>query len=785
MHRLIYRFGRFELDAKFRELRSEGARVAIPPKSFDCLLYLIEHRDRAVGRDELISAVWGRLDVSDHLLGQTLRGARLAVGDRATERTTIATVPRFGYRWLAPAEQVLLDLPVPAPAPAAPAERAGEKNGEAETAAANATVARPPRWRLGLLLVTLLSLLGLALYAGRGRDPAPAAADGGPDTYLVLPVALSGSDVENAWLRLGGMEYVAARLREQAGLRVLSSNQALAVAGEDHASAVRSAGDVHRIRTITGASYLLMPRAARSGSAWTFELDVYHGEDLRTYSGSGARALDAAAEASRSFLSAQGIAVAVQRDAQPGFTELLQRIDASFLKGELTQARELIGSAPSTDRERPELRVREARIAFRTGQLEQAEVLFKALATAAPPVASDIRARAHIGLGNVALRRGDYTEGMREQSVAIDLLEADGLRDLLGTAYMERGTLAGSLGQYEAAMSDFGRARTGMERNGDSLALSALDFNVGLVEAYRNRHTAALAAMDRSIAVSQRYGVADMLAAGLHGKAMVQLDLLDNAAALATTQRYVELQTELENPILKRRLASVRVRALAANARLDEATAELDAYLKALPSAREDPQFDLLRAQILYRYGEFAAVVKIGDELVERIRRNADATSEARDPRAVAPLLVSAAARAGDAAAGRRWFDLLGSVGEADEANWQNAYGLALARAELAAPAAAAERDFAQALALADQHGHSDLIVESALAQIRYLLADRRDPGRAVGIAGRLASFADRDYRVALATAAAYRANGDGVLADAALAKAIAAGGQRAAALPF
>lgn len=795
MHRVVYRFGRFELDSKFRELRGGGEKVAIAPKSLECLLYLIGHRDRAVGRDELISAVWGRLDVSDHLLGQTLRGARLALGDTGTERTTIATVPRFGYRWLAAVEEVTLDLPVP--------ERtaAGDPAGDAGAAAAPPAAVEPgvpagrlepraPRRRLWFGLAVLV-LLAMSLYALRPVSPPPAtvaaAAHDGGDTYLVLPAAIAGGDVENAWLRLGGMEYVASRLRQEAGLRVLSSNQAMAVVSDDRSSASRSASDVHRIRSITGASYLLMPRAARLGNAWTFELDVYHRDDLRTYSGTGARPLDAAAEASRRFLAAQGIEVSAKIDPQPGFTELLQRVDAAFLKGELGRARELIEAAPAEQGARPELRIREARVAFRGGRLEQAEALFKTLSADTPDAADGIRARAYSGLGSVALRRGGFAEGERAQSYAIELLEKNGPRDLLGTAYMERGMLAGSLAKYEAAMSDFGRARIEMERNGDTLALGALDFNVGLVEAYRNRYDAALAAMNRAIEVSQRYGVADMLASSLLGKTIVQLEMLDHAAALATTQRFVELQSQLENPILRRRLASARVRALTGTARLSEAASELDAYLKTLPSARGDPQFDLLRRQIAYRSGDFAAVGKDGEAMLERIRQRSDPTSEA-SYREAARLFASAAARAGDAAAGRRWLDALGkNSGSTGDESWEDTYSLALARAELTSPTAAdeADRDFTRALALADQHGRNDLVVESGLAQIRCLLAEGRGIDRATALAGRLAGFADRDYRVALATAAAYRASGDHALAAAANAKAVAALGEQATPLPY
>jgi len=104
MSALRYRFDAYELDAPARELRTARGPVALPPKSFDCLVYLLERRERAVGRDELISAVWGRIDVSDALLGQTLARARRAVGDTGEEQRVIRTVARFGYHWVAPVE---------------------------------------------------------------------------------------------------------------------------------------------------------------------------------------------------------------------------------------------------------------------------------------------------------------------------------------------------------------------------------------------------------------------------------------------------------------------------------------------------------------------------------------------------------------------------------------------------------------------------------------------------------------------------------------------------------
>src|ERR1700754_4616447 len=99
-----YRFGRFRVSAATRELADGAHAIELPARAFDCLVYLIEHRDRAVGRDELIAAVWGRADVSDALLGQAVLKARRAVADTGDEQNAIRTVPRFGYRWVAEVE---------------------------------------------------------------------------------------------------------------------------------------------------------------------------------------------------------------------------------------------------------------------------------------------------------------------------------------------------------------------------------------------------------------------------------------------------------------------------------------------------------------------------------------------------------------------------------------------------------------------------------------------------------------------------------------------------------
>jgi len=95
-----YRFGEFQLVPMRRQLRRSGQPVLVQPKVLETLTYLIEQRHRVVGTDELIAAIWGRLDVADHVLGQTISRARRVVDDSGEVQHSIVTTYRVGYRWV-------------------------------------------------------------------------------------------------------------------------------------------------------------------------------------------------------------------------------------------------------------------------------------------------------------------------------------------------------------------------------------------------------------------------------------------------------------------------------------------------------------------------------------------------------------------------------------------------------------------------------------------------------------------------------------------------------------
>jgi len=105
--RTVYEFGDFFLESGQRRLsRREsgepggGQSLALTPKVFDTLLYLVEHRGETLDKDTLLSAIWPGLIVEENSLTQNISTLRQVLGETRTENRYIATVPRKGYRFV-------------------------------------------------------------------------------------------------------------------------------------------------------------------------------------------------------------------------------------------------------------------------------------------------------------------------------------------------------------------------------------------------------------------------------------------------------------------------------------------------------------------------------------------------------------------------------------------------------------------------------------------------------------------------------------------------------------
>ena len=100
----MLRFGVFELDRKTGELSKSGHRVALRPQAARVLAILAERPDELVTREQLRECIWGS-DISvdfEHGLNQCIRQIRLALEDDAETPRYVETLPRLGYRFIAP-----------------------------------------------------------------------------------------------------------------------------------------------------------------------------------------------------------------------------------------------------------------------------------------------------------------------------------------------------------------------------------------------------------------------------------------------------------------------------------------------------------------------------------------------------------------------------------------------------------------------------------------------------------------------------------------------------------
>ena len=97
-----WNFGPFALDSTNACLWRGAEAVALPPKTFDVLHYLVTHPDRLVTKDELLDAVWPETTVTDAVVRVAIGALRKALDDTTPPPRFIATVPRRGYRFLAP-----------------------------------------------------------------------------------------------------------------------------------------------------------------------------------------------------------------------------------------------------------------------------------------------------------------------------------------------------------------------------------------------------------------------------------------------------------------------------------------------------------------------------------------------------------------------------------------------------------------------------------------------------------------------------------------------------------
>ncbi len=782
-----YRFGEFELDPASRELWRGAERIALPLKSLECLAYLVANRERAVGRDELISAVWGRTDVSDTVVAQTMRRARKALDDAGDRQALVRTVSGFGYRWVAPVEvvearppEVAMPEAVARPAP----DLLPPANGEASTpspprstlpaapAAVNAAPSAAVRkWKwIGAVLVVVAVVATVAWWTLRERPGAGSKGATPNDLVMVLPVAVEPSDPEFTWVRLGAMEYAAGRLRAGA-LKVAPSEQTLhlssALMGHPEQASGLEPGDatLKQVLAESGARWLLVPEAQQERGRWRVRLRALDSRSDVQVEAQGDTPLRAMAVATDAWLRRIGRSPSLA--APSAITERLLRVDAELDAGQLQAAREQIARAPAGQRSDARMQVREGQLEYRAGNIDRAQVLFDgALAAAGQSAAT--RAKGLMGLGAVALRQRRFADAEHRYSDALATLQAVGndIDDptLVGNAYNGRGVARIQANDIAGAIADLGLARVAMQQNGDLVSAAMVGSNIGQIEAIRGHLPQAVQEFDRSDEVFRRYQVRDYLGATLAAKSNAQLRMVQPAQALQTIEEAVALAGTLEDPNLLSRIGKAHAGALLSNGRIDAAEAALRT-MRARSTEDGDAVLSALGMEVALSRGDRDGAARIASRVLAPTSTNLE----------VVLVAVQAAAISGDANA---WASLIDS-GIAQTQSSQ-AWGAPLARAIVErrfGNRASALAAATQASELANREGAPNERVRIGVLR-GLLLLESGQAQAASAVLGELDAYAPVDYRVAWFAWHLYR-HGNSVMAERARRQAELLRGQR------
>lgn len=244
-----YVLGEFELDADKYLLKRHSQNVHLPELPFQVLLYLIEHRDRYVSRQELLERFWQGSDAYEETLTKCISTIRTHLSDPPNTPRFIETRKKVGYRYIGPFELIRATTPF-IQAPAAEIEHVRtvaisiDEDDYQPLSQQTAVPAQlipqnvPSSWKKKLLvaaagLVVLVGAIVLGLFA-RSRWTAPLVGTTAPiRSIAVLPLKNLTGDPANDYFSDGMTESLITSLSRVEGLKVISRSSVFRFKNKD------------------------------------------------------------------------------------------------------------------------------------------------------------------------------------------------------------------------------------------------------------------------------------------------------------------------------------------------------------------------------------------------------------------------------------------------------------------------------------------------------------------------------------------------------------------------
>lgn len=210
----ILRFATFEVDVRAGELRKQGKRIKLQDQPFQVLIVLLQRPGNVVTREELRSQIWPKdtfVDF-DNSLNTAINKLREALGDFADNPRFVETLPRRGYRFIAPVNGF----------------QAGGGTEDLGKAVEARWRLRPLGWTVGIISFAVLAATLFSLNVFRVRDRLLSARTGSQmQSLAVLPLTNLSGDPAQEYLADGMTDALITELGKIGSLRVISRTSAM------------------------------------------------------------------------------------------------------------------------------------------------------------------------------------------------------------------------------------------------------------------------------------------------------------------------------------------------------------------------------------------------------------------------------------------------------------------------------------------------------------------------------------------------------------------------------
>ena len=264
-----FSFRQFELDPLERRLLRAGESIALTPKVFDTLVFLVERAGRLVSKEELIQGVWPRGFVDESNLTKHIWLIRRALGEGDQGGEFIETVPKIGYRFVAPVVRDAAAVATPQTLQVIESERRKARYGWRAGLALAGLLTKALSWgsrgrtkRVAIAAAVLVAIaavvaLGVHSWSSSHKGAQPAAVARADKSIAVLPLVDMSEKKDQEYFADGMAEEIIDLLVKIPGLKVISRTSSFQFKGKTE--------DLRSIATQLGVAYVLEGSVRKSG----------------------------------------------------------------------------------------------------------------------------------------------------------------------------------------------------------------------------------------------------------------------------------------------------------------------------------------------------------------------------------------------------------------------------------------------------------------------------------------------------------------------------------------